>query len=187
MGQSSKRVWYTDGSCRYNGKSYAVGSYACVEVQGDKIIKQVVEAFPPEPPVPTNIRMELMGVITALHNCSDGDHVEIHTDSAYVVNGMNQKWYKNWAVTGKNSQGKTPANLDLWRSLVRATKRMAKVDFIHVKGHNGDTFNEVCDRLAGEAVNDLEQELLEEELKKDLKAEKEGRMPCDDDTDNPGI
>jgi ribonuclease HI len=97
--------------------------------------------------------MEILAVISALHHCKAGDTVTIYSDSAYVINCMNQGWYKSWERNGVNSQGKIPANLDLWHMLLRATNRMSKVTWIHIKGHNGNKFNELCDELAGKLTS----------------------------------
>lgn len=150
-----RRTFYTDGSCYNNGKENAYGSAAWVEVRGEEIIAKGARAFSPAPPTPTNIRMELTAVIDALHQCTPEDDVTLYSDSAYVVNGMNQGWYNNWMRTGKTSTGKIPANLDLWRKLVRAYERVGSVTFIHIKGHQGHRFNEAVDALASESVNDL--------------------------------
>lgn len=156
------RVFYTDGSCYHNGKPNACGSAAWCEVKDDQVIAEGVQAFSPAVPTPTSIRMELTAVIMALHQCKPGDIVSIYSDSAYVVNGMNQGWYNTWAVTGKTSTGKVPANLDLWRKLVRAYERTGSVTFNHLKGHNGNKFNEYVDQLASKAVNELMDQLAQE-------------------------
>lgn len=149
------RVFYTDGSCYNNGKVNAFGSAAWAEVRDNEVLAQGARSFTPAPPTPTNIRMELTAVIDALHQCGPEDTVTIYSDSAYVVNGMNQGWYNNWMRTGKTSTGKIPANLDLWRKLVRAYERVGAVTFIHIKGHQGNRFNEVVDALASQSVNEL--------------------------------
>lgn len=46
---------------------------------------------------------------------------------------------KNW---------KRKCNLDLWDRIDRAIKKHNIVKFIHVKGHIGNKYNEMCDFLA---------------------------------------
>ncbi|WNM53240.1 Rnase H [Staphylococcus phage S-CoN_Ph11] len=51
----------------------------------------------------TNQRMELKAIIEALKFCKkqllrNEVKVEIFSDSAYCVNGMNQKWYDKWIL-----------------------------------------------------------------------------------------
>ena len=43
-------------------------------------------------------------------------------------------------------------NIDLWKRLLEA-KKPHDVEFIWVKGHNGDEMNERCDRLATAAAD----------------------------------
>ena len=144
-----ERLFYTDGSVKNNGRPGAIGAYAWVEINTDGyIVRKYASSKDLSGMTPTNQRMEMMAVISALNQCSPEDRVTIFSDSAYVVNGMNQKWYKSWSKTGKNSAGKRPANMDLWNQLIRATNRLASVEFILVKGHADNEFNNMCDQLA---------------------------------------
>lgn len=144
------RTFYTDGSVYGNGSPEATGAYSWVEVDDrGKIIVEYASSEDKSGVVPTNIRMEMMGVISALHYSNTGDNILIRSDSAYLINGMNQKWYKKWFSTGKNSTGAVPKNLDLWIDLVRCASRTGTIVFEHIKGHSGNVYNERCDELAG--------------------------------------
>ena len=107
----------------------------------------------------TNNRMELTAAIEALKHLSvaewarDADKVDLHSDSAYVVNAINNKWVEAWSNNDwLTQQGKPVKNQDLWKELGVTLRRMERagvdVQFIKVKGHAGNTFNEMVDKLA---------------------------------------
>ena len=104
----------------------------------------------------TNQRMEIRAVIIALSEIIATPHseknIEIYSDSAYVCNCINQKWYEKWLVNGwVNSKKEPVANRELWESLLKnldILKESHNVSFVKVKGHSGNTWNEKVDRLA---------------------------------------
>lgn len=146
--KNDRRTFYTDGSVHRNGRADASGGYAWLEVDESGIVQEFATNIDDTGIPPTNIRMEMMAVISALKECRPEDKVIIRSDSAYVVDGMREKWYRKWFLTGVNARGKVPANMDLWLLLIRAYERISEVKFFHVKGHNGDVYNERCDDLA---------------------------------------
>jgi ribonuclease HI len=102
----------------------------------------------------TNQRMEIRAVLEALRAVKDprDEGIVIVSDSTYVVNCFRDKWYVRWQANGwKNSQRKPVANADLWKPLVElvAARRPA---FRWVKGHSGDSMNDLVDALAVEAT-----------------------------------
>jgi ribonuclease HI len=80
----------------------------------------------------TNQRMELMAAIKGLTQIhlliqdkkisKDGLIVNLHSDSAYMINCIKDGWWYNWMVKSKgkwaNSAGKPVENIDLWRLLL---------------------------------------------------------------------
>lgn len=75
----------------------------------------------------------------------DSEELIVHTDSMYVVNGMNS-WMQNWKTQEKWDKLE---NSDIWRRLKEAREdRAGKTSFVHVRGHSGDPGNEQADRLA---------------------------------------
>ncbi len=96
----------------------------------------------------TNQRMELRAVLEALL-AIDGPLV-VNSDSTYVVNCFNERWYEGWrARNWRNAQRKPVANRDLWEPLIDLYLRRAdEVSFVWVKGHSGDPMNDLVDRLA---------------------------------------
>ena len=94
----------------------------------------------------TNQRMEVMAVLQALRS-NEGELV-IVSDSTYVVNCFRDRWWAKWIKNGwKNSQKQPVANTDLWKPLVELYQ-VRKPEFRWVKGHSGDTMNDLVDQLA---------------------------------------
>lgn len=100
----------------------------------------------------TNQRMELWAVLDALTTIvplEDGT-IEVVSDSTYVVNCFNNRWWPGWEAKGwKNSQKQPVANQDLWKPLVALYKRnRERISFRWVKGHSGNPMNDKVDALA---------------------------------------
>lgn len=107
----------------------------------------------------TNQQMEIMAAARALHGlrshpqASALREIVISSDSRYVVDCMNKKWYVGWKNRGWKTSGGSPVkNLDLWMKLLRWRffweKAGVTVTFEWVKGHAGNQLNEAADRLA---------------------------------------
>lgn len=110
----------------------------------------------------TNNRMELMAVVQCLRRISEhgsnNNVYEIYSDSAYVVNSINSKWLARWKASNwKSKKGENIKNRDLWEEadcyLVKITNMGQQVKFVKIKGHAGNTFNELVDKLAKEESN----------------------------------
>lgn len=94
----------------------------------------------------TNNRMELTAVIKALEAIKISKYpIKIWTDSRYVVDAVNKGWVFNWNKKPNMSGKKNP---DLWLSFLNIYNKYSNIEFLWVKGHNGDPNNERCDRLA---------------------------------------
>lgn len=109
----------------------------------------------------TNNRMELKAVIEAYRKILDkakpekGNEFEIYSDSAYVVNAINNCWIETWQKNNwQTTKREDVKNRDLWEefSLLRrdARSRGICVMIYKIKGHDGNTFNELVDKLAKE-------------------------------------
>jgi ribonuclease HI len=152
---------YCDGSARNNGKANAVGSWAYVILNDkEEILTQGCEVVKGA----TNQQMELMAAAEALEYlfyneiCVPFDSIKICTDSAYLHNCVKQKWYVNWQNNGwKNTKKEPVANRDLWERLVQYFE-MPEVEFVKVKGHATNKWNNYVDELAQTASNKLKEE-----------------------------
>jgi ribonuclease HI len=131
---------YTDGACSGNP---GPGGWAWVVPDG---------AFASGyAPTSTNQRMEITAAYEAV--VANPGRLEVRSDSTYVVNCFRDRWWEGWLAKGwVNSQRKPVANRDLWEPFVAAVRARGDVNFSWVKGHSGDRWNDVCDRLAVEAI-----------------------------------
>jgi ribonuclease HI len=103
----------------------------------------------------TNNRMEMTAAIKGLEALKESCMVDIYSDSAYLVNAFNEKWIDNWANNSwMNSKKEEVANRDLWQKLLKLTL-IHKVNWIKVKGHSDNEYNNRCDKLAVEEVKKL--------------------------------
>lgn len=135
-----KVTLYTDGACSGNPGR---GGWGAVLIYGEieKQMSGVAE-------VTTNNQMELTAVIEGLKALKEPCEVLVYSDSAYVVNAFNQNWIEGWINNNWRNSKKDPvANRELWEELISLTKTH-QVTFNKVKGHAGDKYNEICDRLA---------------------------------------
>lgn len=131
---------YTDGACKGNP---GPGGWGWVVPDGPWANGAEAES--------TNQRMELMAVLDALRSLPG--EVEVVSDSTYVVNCFRDGWWEGWIKRGwKNSKKEPVANRDLWEPLIEIYRERApELAFRWVKGHDGDEWNDVADRLAVEA------------------------------------
>ncbi len=131
---------YTDGACSGNP---GPGGWGAVLIHGEAI-----RELSGGEPATTNNRMEMLGVIRALEALKERCKVRVHSDSAYVINCFRERWYVRWERNGwKNSKKEPVENRDLWERMI-ALVREHDVEWIKVKGHSGDRWNERCDELA---------------------------------------
>lgn len=134
---------YTDGACTGNpGK----GGFGAILIYNENE-KSISEGYR----LTTNNRMELLAPIKALGLLKEKCKVNIYSDSKYLTDAINQSWLENWVKNNwKKSDKKAVLNVDLWKQLYELIKRH-DVTFIWVKGHAGNHYNEICDKLAVEA------------------------------------
>lgn len=107
----------------------------------------------------SNQRMELTACIEALE-CLKGEGLDVvvHSDSAYLVNGMQQRWYERWEKNGWLNYSRKPVeNRDLWERLLTVVRRH-RVVFRKVAGHSGVEQNERADELARLAISEIKGE-----------------------------
>jgi ribonuclease HI len=134
-----KMTLYTDGGCEPNpGKG--CWSFVCVHPYHEQSGSEANT---------TNNRMEIMGVLKAveyaLERCAESIH--IISDSQYVVKGVREwspKWERNNWMKKDGFQWVPVKNAELWKELL---KHRGKFTIEWVRGHNGNEFNEVADRL----------------------------------------
>ena len=110
---------YTDGACSGNpGK----GGWCAILLFGAN--RKVLSGGEKET---TNNRMEVYAAIAGLSALKEKCAVDLYSDSAYLVNAVEQHWLDNWR---RNS-------------------------FIKVKGHADNEYNNLCDKYARGEIDKL--------------------------------
>jgi len=130
---------YTDGSFRDETIAWAF-----VVVEKDEVIHTangVIKTPKPDLLKTRNIAGEMKAVLQAVHWALDEGYsqVRIHADYVGVIYWVTGKWKARNYFTQKYRKWMRNANID--------------ITFQHVKGHSGDTYNELADQLAKEAIN----------------------------------
>jgi len=138
-------VIYTDGACKGNPGPGGWG----VLLKSAGVEK---ELFGGELAT-TNNRMELLAVIMALEALKKPCQIKLHADSQYVLKGMTE-WLVGWKAKGWKTASKQPVkNVDLWQRLDALVSGSGhQIEWLWVKGHNGDPGNERADELANQGV-----------------------------------
>ena len=122
-------VIYTDGAY---SSSRNQGGWAFVVVQNNEVIYKEYDGLINT----TNNRMEIMGMLKALDWINKNSiplPIKIYTDSMYVIGTLTLNW-------------KMKKNIDLWKILIPLVNK--DIEYLHVKGHDGNKFNEECDKWA---------------------------------------
>lgn len=134
---------HTDGACSGNP---GPGGWGAVLVYNGH--ERTLSGFEPET---TNNRMEILAVIRALETLKRACRVRLVTDSQYVQKGI-RDWLPGWKARGwKTASGSAVKNRDLWQELEAVAERHT-IEWVWVRGHNGDVRNEQADALAREAI-----------------------------------
>ncbi len=137
---------YTDGACLGNPGKGGWGAILIYKEHQKKI-------FGGEPET-TNNRMEMKAVIESLRALKKSSEIILYTDSTYVKDGIT-KWIHGWKKNGwRNANRKPVKNSDLGQELDIETKKH-RIEWIWVKGHSGNYYNEIVDELARNGANSI--------------------------------
>ncbi|GBU28167.1 ribonuclease H [Treponema sp. R8-4-B8] len=144
---------YTDGGCLGNP---GPGGWAYVMVRQTFQGEQVIAKEKGAEKETTNNRMELTAVIMALRALKTMTDVPrqaaVITDSQYVQKGITE-WIRNWKRNAWKTADKKPVkNQDLWIELDSLSSEFP-LKWEWVKGHAGNEYNEMCDLMTREAIN----------------------------------
>ena len=138
-------IFYTDGSAHPNPGPGGFG-VVIVDPKGE-----VIETYAKHCDNTTNNAEEMKAILYAACRARlAGESAVIYSDSAYAINTFTNWMYlwerNNWT----KSDGKVPENLDLVKAFFDLSKTM-DINFIKVKGHKGNKYNELADKLATSA------------------------------------
>lgn len=131
-------TYYTDGSASPNP---GPGGYSVIKELQPHILGS-------EEGATTNIRMEGKAIMAALKD-ADGAECEIFTDSEFWINVIT-KWAPGWEAKGWRKSGGEIKNLDIVKE-VYPLYQQSNVILTWVRGHEGDTGNEMADKWANKA------------------------------------
>lgn len=97
----------------------------------------------------TNQIGELCAVLEALRAHHNASAITIESDSNYAIN-CSSTWLKNWKRNGwRNSKKQRISNYEIIRAIDEEIEsRPGTVRFVWVKGHAGEKYNEIVDKLA---------------------------------------
>ncbi|MFN7213384.1 MAG: ribonuclease HI [Lysobacteraceae bacterium] len=130
---------HTDGACLGNP---GPGGWAAL-LRFNGVEKELCGGEPQT----TNNRMELMAAISALEALRQPCEAVLHSDSKYVLQGI-EEWLPSWKRKGwKTAGGGAVKNQDLWQRL-DAARQPHRIRWQWVKGHAGHVDNERVDALA---------------------------------------
>ncbi len=138
---------YTDGACSGNPGPGGWGAVLLYHGRSREISGGADST--------TNQRMELTAAIQALKALKEPCRVRLYSDSAYLINAFKLGWLDKWQQNGwRNVKGHPVQNLDLWQELVALTS-IHQIEWVKVKGHADNHYNNKCDQLAKAAIKEV--------------------------------
>jgi ribonuclease HI len=132
---------YADGACSPNPGICGIG-FVILDSDNPNVIITGNKCLG----LGTNNIAELTAIKLALSSVNNVK-IKLYTDSSYSIGILSKNW-------------KPKLNIDLINDIKEILSKM-DVEFFHVKGHNGDKYNEMVDKLAVNARLKLKESELE--------------------------
>lgn len=83
---------------------------------------------------------------------SDSTIINIMSDSKYCLNIWAENWICSWKKNNWIKSNRDPVkNKDIIQHIDNLQSKYININYIHVKGHNGNKYNEIVDSLAVDA------------------------------------
>lgn len=164
-------IIYTDGACKYNPGPGGYAAIVMYEEHGshledeNEIIRKIVGGSKDT----TNNIMELTAIKKAFGYilevvekedniaaiAKNGLNIYAYIDSNYVLKGLDE-WSINWIK--KDFKG--VKNSELWKDTIAVYNSILeneniKIIFKKVKGHSGQKYNEIVDKLASDKAKEM--------------------------------
>jgi ribonuclease HI len=142
-------IIHTDGACSKNPGEGGWAAHLSYSKPDGTVYEKTISGYSP---LTTNNEMELTAVVEALKALKTRSDVLIYSDSAYIVDAINKGWLSSWVERGwKTAENKPVANMALWQTILELTRHHV-VRFEKVKGHSDNEINNLCDKLARQAI-----------------------------------
>ena len=119
-------VIFTAASCLNNQHYYNAGGYGAIKLYKDKK-KEIYGGKK----CTSNAEMELTAIVEALKGIKTTHiPIRVYSSSSFIINSINQKWYKKWEKDGWKNGGKKPVkNKELWIELLSLKKTFKDISF----------------------------------------------------------
>ena len=142
-------IIYTDGGCRGNP---GLGAWASILISEKYALRLEIGE---SEEMTTNNKMEMKAVIKALERLKKSHNIKVYSDSAYLVNGMNE-WIYSWQKNNWIKSDKKPVeNKEYWIKLIELSKKH-NIEFIKVKGHSDNKENNRADEIVNILMDEHE-------------------------------
>lgn len=142
-------IIYTDGGCRGNP---GLGAWAAILISKKHNLRLEIGE---SENYTTNNKMEMKAVIKALERLKNSHNIKVYSDSAYLVNGMNE-WIYSWQKNNWIKSDKKPVeNKEYWIKLIELSKKH-NIEFIKVKGHSDNKENNRTDEIVNILMDEHE-------------------------------
>lgn len=147
MSEPPEEVFYTDGASGVKSEDSNLASWAVIGVNHPEFSSSgILEDS-------TNQKAELEAVIKACEIARKNGlkRILIATDSKYVTSAC-EKWIDRWEENGwLDNRNKPVKNEEVFKRLIQVKKDL-ELKLVHVRGHSGDKYNELADKMAREAL-----------------------------------
>lgn len=101
----------------------------------------------------TNNYNEIMALFLGLSQLKSKEvDIVAYSDSAYVVNCLQQGWWKKWERQGWTKEGGLK-NAQEWKNLVELIKTIKSFSIEKVRGHANDEMNNLVDQMNNDAMD----------------------------------